>query len=70
MGDFSRWYWPPLYRLLCDCSGYPHWNKNALVTTNVTTNFSRVLLIYMYLVHRPIGGDEKNSTLLLRKIAA
>ena len=34
---------------LCTCC-MPHWNKNALVTTNVTTNFSRVVLIY--LVHR------------------
>ena len=41
------------------------WNKNALVTANVTTNFSRVVLIY--LVNRRRG---KNSTLLLRKITA
>ena len=25
----------------------PHWNENALVATNVTTNFSRVVLIYL-----------------------
>ena len=56
-------------------SGMPHWNKNALVTTNVyvTTNFSRVVLIY--LLHRrrrkknrPFSGMDNPKSRLIHNL--
>ena len=52
-------------------TGDPHWNKNALVSTNVTTNFSRVVFDLLstsaakkknrpfYLGKSPHSGEEK-----------